>query len=145
MPVTRREQGTSVVDVLQVTSGLLRGAAEVYPVHRFAVSAYKSSVAANQSDVEVFEFRAPSALTLEEVQVYCTAVNATASVDVKEAGTSVLASAAAPSANAVVRPTISDSAIASGAAVTVHATTDASGSITDLHVTLVFRSTHLAS
>jgi len=102
------------------------------------VVATKSSVGANQSDVEIFEWTAPQALRLVEVQVYCTATAATASVDVKEAGTTVLSAAATPVAGSVVKPTISDAAIASGAAITVHVTTNGTGSITDLTVTLRF-------
>lgn len=108
------------------------------------VQARKASVAASQSDVEVFEFTAPAALTLAGVQVYCTATAATALVNVKEAGTSVLSAAVTPSAGAVVAGTISDSAIANGAAVTVHVTTDATGSITDLTVTLIFKAEHVS-
>lgn len=107
------------------------------------VQAIKSSVDVSQTDAEIFEFTAPAALTLTGVQVYCTATAVTASVDVKEAGTTVLSSAVTPSANAVVTGTISDSAIASGSAVTVHATTDATGTITDLSVTLVFTTAHV--
>jgi len=107
------------------------------------VQAHKSSVGNSQDDVEVFEFTAPAALTLAGVQVYCTAVTATASVNVKEAGTSVLSSAVTPAAGDVVDGTISDADIAKDAAVTVHATTDANGSITDLTVTLLFKAAHV--
>jgi phosphatidate phosphatase APP1 len=103
------------------------------------VVATKSSVGTGQSDVEIFEWTAPQALILAEVQVYCTATAATASVDVKEAGTTVLSAAATPTAGSVVKPTISDAAIASGAAVTVHVTTNGTGTITDLTVTLRFK------
>jgi hypothetical protein len=155
MAVTRREAGTTVVDAIQsrtfakaqtveAQTSLKRGDAEVYPNHRIIVQAIKGSVGASQADVEIFEFRAPAALTLEEVQVYCTATDANASVDVKEAGVSVLEAAATPQAGAVVRPTITDAAIASGAAVTVHVMTDGTGSITDLHVTLIFKESHVA-
>ena len=106
---------------------------------RRIVQAHKSSVAISQSDVEVFEFTAPEALTLSEVQVYCTATAATATVEVKEAGTTVLSAAATPVAGTVVKPTIADSAIANAAAVTVHVTTDGTGTITDLTVTLIFK------
>jgi hypothetical protein len=99
---------------------------------KMVVQAHKSSVGNSQSDAEIFEFTAPLAMTLSEVQVYCTATAATASVDVKEAGITVL------SAGAVVKPTVSDPDIASGAAVTVHVTTNGTGTITDLTVTLVF-------
>ena len=107
------------------------------------VQAHKSSVSSSQDDVEIFEFTAPVALTLVGVQVYCTAVTATASVNVKEAGTSVLSSAVTPAAGDVVDGTISDADIAKDAAVTVHATTDANGSITDLTVTLLFKAAHV--
>lgn len=106
---------------------------------RMIVQAHKTSVGASQADVEIFEFTAPVALTLVGVQVYCTATAAAASVNVKEAGVSVLSSAVTPTANAVANGTISDSSIASGAAVTVRVTTDATGSISDLTVTLIFK------
>lgn len=109
------------------------------PNHYMIVQAHKSSVENSESDTEVFEFTAPLAMTLTEVQVYCTDTAATASVDVKEEGTTVLEAAATPSAGAVVKPTISDSAIAADAAVTVHVTTDGTGTITDLTVTLLFK------
>jgi hypothetical protein len=102
------------------------------------LQAHKTTVGANQTAAEIFEFTTPFALTLVNVQVYCTATAATASVDVREAGVSVLSAAATPSAGAVVTPTISDSAIASGAALTVNVTTDGTGSITDLTVTMRF-------
>ena len=105
------------------------------------VVATKSSVAINQTAVEIFEWTAPQALILAEVQVYCTATVATASVDVLEAGVSVLSAAATPTAGTVVKPTISDAAIASGAAVTVAVTTNGTGTITDLTVTLRFKPT----
>lgn len=102
------------------------------------LQAHKSAVAVSQADVEVFEFTTPFALILANVQVYCTATAATASVDVKEAGTTVLSAAVTPSAGAVAAGTIADAAIAGGAAVTVHVTTNGSGTITDLTVTLRF-------
>ena len=106
---------------------------------RRVVTAHVSSVGNSQSDVEVFAFDPAENLTLEEVQVYCTATAATASVDVKEGGTTVLSASATPSAGSIVKPTISDASISSANEVTVHATTDGSGSITDLTVTLLFK------
>lgn len=114
-----------------------RGALQTQKAY-FAVPAHRSSVASGQADVEVFEFTAPADLTLVGVQVHCSAVTATASVNVKEAGVSVLTGAVTPVANSVANGTISDSAIASGAAVTVHVTTDGTGTITNLTVTLIF-------
>ncbi len=111
---------------------------------RWTVAAHRASVGSGQSDLEVFQFDAPQALTLEQVQVYCSAANSAASVDVKEAGTSVLSAAAIPSAGAVVKPTVNDASIASGAAVTVHVTTDGTGSVSDLTVTMLFKTTPTA-
>ncbi|UCD28528.1 MAG: hypothetical protein JSV03_15840 [Planctomycetota bacterium] len=106
---------------------------------RRIVTAHRASVGNSESDTEIFEFDPPEDLTLDEVQVYCTAAAATAGVDVKEAGVSVLSSSATPSAGAVVKPTISDSSISASNNVTVHVTTDGTGSITDLTVTLIFK------
>lgn len=120
-------------------------AAQLNAVNSYmVVQVHKSSIGNSQNDIEIFEFTTPAALTLTGVQVYCTATNATASVDVKEGGTTVLESAVTPQANTVVSGTVSDSAIASGAAVTVHATTDGTGDITDLTVTLIFKAAHVA-
>jgi hypothetical protein len=106
---------------------------------RRVVTAHVSSVGNSQSDVEVFAFDPAEDLTLEEVQVYCTAMTATASVDVKEGGASVLSTVVTPSAGAIVGPTISDGDISSGNHVTIHVTTDGGGSLSDLTVTLLFK------
>ncbi len=106
---------------------------------RRVVTAHRGSVGANETGTEIFEFDPPEDLTLEEVQVYCTATAATASVDVKEGGTSVLSAAATPTAGSVVKPTVSDGDISADNNVTVHVTTNATGSITDLAVTLLFK------
>ena len=106
---------------------------------RRMATAHRSSVGANETDTEIFEFDPPEDLTLEEVQVYCTATAATASVDVKEGGTSVLSAAATPTAGSVVKPTISDGDISAANNVTVTVTTNGTGSITDLSVTLLFK------
>jgi len=106
---------------------------------RRVVTAHRASVGNNETDTEIFEFDPPEDLTLEEVQVYCTATAATASVEVKEDGTSVLSAAATPSAGAVVKAAISDGSISGSNQVTVHVTTDATGGITDLTVTLLFK------
>ncbi len=120
-------------------------AAQLNAVNSYmVVQAHKTTVGNGQSAAEIFEFTAPAALTLVGVQVYCTSVTATASVDVKEAGASVLSSAVTPSAGAVVAGTISDASIAKDAAVTVHVTTDGTGDIGDLTVTLVFKAEHVS-
>lgn len=106
---------------------------------RRIVTAHRGSIGSGQSAVEIFEFDPPSAMTLEEVQIYCSAVVGAASIDVREAGTSVLVAAPAPQANTVVKPTLSDQDISADNSVTVHATTDGGGSIQNLTVTLIFR------
>ncbi|MBI4580370.1 MAG: hypothetical protein HY718_11750, partial [Planctomycetes bacterium] len=68
------------------------------------------------------------------------AASSTASEDVKESGTSVLAGAATPVAGSVVKPVISDSSISGANLVGVYVSTGGSGSITNLTVVLVFRS-----
>jgi hypothetical protein len=103
------------------------------------VNAHLTSAAQNQSGVEVFEFDPPSAMTLEGVQVYCTSVTATASVDVRKSGTSVLSAPATPVAGSVVKPTISSPAVGAGEPLTVQVTTNATGQIANLTVTLVLK------
>lgn len=103
------------------------------------LQAYKGSVSSSQNDVEVFEFTAPTDLELHSVQVYCTDVAANASVNVKSNGVVVLSSAITPIANTVAAGEVSSPIIAGGSAVTVHVTTDSTGSITDLCVTLIFK------
>jgi hypothetical protein len=106
---------------------------------RRIVTAHRSSVGNDESDTEIFEFDPPEDLTLEEVQVYCSSTTATASVDVKEGGVSVLSASATPSAGAIVKPTVADGAISASNNVTVHVTTNGSGDIADLTVTLLFK------
>lgn len=111
----------------------------------YSVQAHKSSVGASQTDVEIFEFTAPTALTLTGVQVYVTSVTANGSVDVKEAGVSLLSSSVdvdLGGANTVLTGIISDASIASGAAVSIHVTTDGTGAMSDLTVTLIFKAAH---
>jgi len=106
---------------------------------RRVVPAHRSSVGNSESDTEIFEFDPSEDLTLEEVQVYCSATTATASVDVKENGVSVLSASATPSAGSVVKPAISDGSISASNNLTVHVTTDGTGDITNLTVTLLFK------
>src|SRR5687767_14881772 len=73
---------------------------------RRILSVHRASVGINETGTEIFEFDPAEALTLEEVQVYCSATAATASVDVKEAGTTMLSSPATPVAGSVVKPTV---------------------------------------
>ncbi|HSW46492.1 MAG TPA: hypothetical protein VLM89_13070 [Phycisphaerae bacterium] len=106
---------------------------------RQILSVHRASVGQGLSDTEIFEFQAPWAMTLEEVQIYCSSVTATASVNVKEGGVSVLPASATPVAGAVVKPTVSDSAIAAGGVITVHVTTNVTGAVENLTVTLLVK------
>ena len=111
---------------------------------RRIVTVSVGSVGNSESAAEVYEFDPAENLTLEEVQVYCTACTATASVDVKESGVSMLSAAATPSVGSVVKPTISDSALAATGSLTIHVTTDGTGTISNLTVTLLFKATPAA-
>lgn len=106
---------------------------------RRIVTAHRHAVTADRSDMEMFEFDPGEAVSLDDVQVYCSAVTGTASVDVKEAGVSLLSAAATPSAGTIVKPTISDPDIAAENNLTVHVTTGSGASISDLTVTLVLK------
>ncbi len=106
---------------------------------RRILTVHRSAVGSNESGTEIFEFDPAENLTIEEIQVYCTATTATASVEVKEAGVSVLTAAATPVAGSVVKPAISDASLSASNNLTVHVTTNGSGTITDLTVTLLLK------
>lgn len=106
---------------------------------RRTLSVYRASVGSNENGTEIYEFDPPEQMTLEEVQVYCSAVTATASVDVRAGGTSMLAAAATPAAGTVVKPTVASSALLASQNLTVNVTTGGSGSIGHLTVTLVLK------
>ena len=142
--VAADDLASNAVETAKIKDAAVTNAKKAETNSLLLVQARKTTVGSNQSGVEIFEFTAPAALTVIGVQVYCTAVTATASVDVKEAGVSILSGAVTPTAGSVVSGTISDSAIASGAAVTVHVTTDGTGAISDLTVTLVCKAAHVS-
>ena len=106
---------------------------------RRVLTAHAAAVSGNQADAAIYVFDPAEDLTLEGVQVYCTAVSASASVQVKKADSSVLAAAVVPVAGAVVKPTIADANIAAANPVSVRVTTDGAGSISNLAVTLFFK------
>lgn len=106
---------------------------------RRVMTAHAAVVGGNQADAAIFAFDPAADLTLEEVQVYCTAVSASASVQVKKADSSVLAAAAVPLAGTVVKPAVADANISASNPVSVRVTTDGAGSISDLAVTLFFK------
>lgn len=108
---------------------------------RRVVSAHCQSVVSSASDIELFAFDPREDLTVEEIQVYCRAVSSTATVDIKAGGSTLLSSPVTPSAGSIVKATLSTATIADHENITVHATTDGSGSIGDLSVTLMMKAT----
>lgn len=100
--------------------------------------AHKSAVAASQDDVEIHEVQCPITGLIHSIQVYCTDIVATASCIVKKNGTAII-SATTPVAGtpSVVAPT--DPFVAAGDALTVHVTTDGTGSFTDLTVLIIVK------
>lgn len=107
------------------------------------LQAHVDSVGSGASDFEFFEFTMPQNATLSSVQVYAAAVTATATVDVKESGTTVLSGSVTPAAGSVVSGSISDTLLANGNALTVHITTDGGGSVGLLTVTIVMNLNHV--
>lgn len=106
---------------------------------RWTVCAGVAAVGPNQSDARIFEYDPPAALVLAEVQVFCTAVSATAEVDLRAGGVSVLINPATPAAGAVVKPAIFNPDINGQDPVSVHVTSGASGGISNLAVTMLFK------
>ncbi|HOA73997.1 MAG TPA: hypothetical protein PL151_07735 [Phycisphaerae bacterium] len=113
---------------------------EVAPVVRRYVTGSCAQVSASQAALKVFECRLLEAMTLEQVQIFCTASTGTVSVDVRQGGSSVLAAPATPAAGNLVTPTVLTAAIGESSSLTVHVTTGASSSLSNLAVTLVLRS-----
>lgn len=106
----------------------------------FVVS--KQDVATGQSGVEIGQKEPDKDYIIESVDVYCTGTAATASVDVQVAGVSVLNSQVTPVAGAVEEGDLvghADRQGDAGEAITVHVTTDGTGTITDLRVEVSYR------
>jgi hypothetical protein len=107
---------------------------------RRVLTVHRESVGTNQSDVEIYAFSPPVDVVLEEVQVFCRNVVATAGVDVKADSTSLLSAAATPLAGTIVKPAIANGSVSSASELRVHVTTTGSGTFTDLTVTLLLAS-----
>jgi len=105
-----------------------------------------ATIGNGQSDVEFCQWTVPEALTLTGVRAYATSVTATASVNVKEGGVTVLSAPITPVAGSEASGTVSDASLASGGEVTLHATTDGTGAIANLTVWLeLTKSTSVSS
>ena len=107
-------------------------------IPRVTFPAYKSSVPADQADVEIYEVTSPVVGLIHSIQVYCTAIGATSSVRVKKNGANIT-DAITPVAGTPSVVTPSDTFVAQGDALTVHVTTDATGSFTDLTVLIIVK------
>ena len=105
---------------------------------RIALQAHKSSVGTGQADVEIYQIDCPVVGLIHHIQIYCTAIVATASVVVKKNGAAIIA-ATTPVAGtpSIVVPT--DSFVNSGDDLTVHVTTDATGTFTDLSIAIIIK------
>lgn len=105
---------------------------------RKVVEGSKTTVPISQTAAEIFQYTVPENSSLVSVRVYCTATAATASVDVKNQGTTVLTGVVTPVAGSDVAGTLTGGAAALTAAdvLTVLVTTNGTGTITDLQVVL---------
>lgn len=114
---------------------------------RLMLSLTRASVPNGQSDIELFQHTATEDLVVVGAKVYCTGTTANASVDVKIGGASILSAAVTPSAGADVNAALTtpNTALASAAVLTVHATTDGTGAITNLVVHVYLGRTATAS
>ena len=105
---------------------------------RVPLLAHKSSVPSSQADVEIYEITSPVVGLIKEIQFYCTAITATASACVKKDGTKITGDvtpvAGTPSIESPTDPFVNQ-----GDALTVHATTDATGTFTDLSVSIIVK------
>lgn len=105
---------------------------------KLVIPAHKSAVAASQADVEIHEITSPVTGLIHSIQAYCTAIVAAASCVVKKNGTAITAAitpvAGTPSVEAPIDPFV-----AAGDSLTVHVTTDAGGSFTDLTVLIIIK------
>ncbi len=105
---------------------------------KLIIPAHKSAVAASQSDVEIHEFTSPVVGLIHSIQAYCTAIAAAASCVVKKNGSAITSditpTAGTPSVEAPTDPFLNQ-----GDSLTVHVTTDGSGSFTDLTVLIIVK------
>ena len=96
------------------------------------------SVGHSVSDAEIFQINSPVAGLIHSIQFYCSGIAATASSRVKKNGVAITAAitpvAGTPS---VISPI--DPFLGSGDALTIHVTTDGTGSFTDLTITIVVK------
>ncbi len=100
--------------------------------------------AINAADVEQHEIVWPlQNAELLDAQIHCTAKAGAVTADVKVAGASALASAITPTAGNAVQATLATARasrrIKTGQALTIHATTDGTGQLTNGRITLTFR------
>jgi len=132
---TKATVATTDIDNNAVTVAKLATAV----MDRRIVQAHRSIISGDVTNEELFEFDPPTDMTLEEVQAYCSDVGVGATVDVMEAGTTVLSSPISLSSGAIVKGTVSDSAISASNNITVVITITGSHTIYDITVTMIFK------
>jgi hypothetical protein len=97
----------------------------------------------SEADVEQAEFIIPARYEIHSVQVYCTAIAGTCTVDVKINGVTALAAPITPTANTATQPTLSATRSArrgtAAQRITVHCTTNGTGQLTRGRFTLCVR------
>lgn len=109
------------------------------PAERQHIAAFCAELGSNQNAFKIFEFDPPRDMVLEEVQVFCTSAVASASVEVRQAGASLLTAAATLSGGNVVKPAIAQPSVSAASNLSVHVTTNLTGSVNNLAVTLIVR------
>jgi hypothetical protein len=107
---------------------------------RMIVSAHADQVGSSENALEIFKVWAPAALTIEQVQMYCMTVSATATVDIRKNSTTILSAPGNLQAGSVITPVVVNADIAHSDYLSVHVTTDASGSIGGLSVSMWIQS-----
>lgn len=105
---------------------------------RIALQAHKSDVPISQADAEMWEVDCPVVGLIHSIQFYCTAIVATASIKVKKNGSDITG-AVTPTAGTPSIEEATDPFVNQGDNLTVHVTTDGTGTITDLTVTIFIK------
>jgi len=105
---------------------------------RYVVNAVKQDVGSGLTDWEAFQFYVPTVSVLHSVQVYCTGITATATVRIYKNGVAITADIT-PTAGTpvIVEPT--EKPLKTGDMLRVLINTDATGTITDLNVSLIIK------
>jgi hypothetical protein len=136
VPVANLTAGNTLRIRANITTAGAAG--EVATLYRATLRIVVYAIGANQTDAEIYELNSPVKGLIHSIRVYCTALTAAASVTVKKNGTAITA-ATTPTAGTESIVEATDPFINQGDVLTVHVTTDAAGSFTDLSVTIIIK------